>query len=175
MTTPMKWCDKGAALAKELHEANVACDKTEENHQEVLSKIGVKVAEHVGHKGKIPTFHSIRAKLRSMDVYVAATTATKPSAAGTVISKASIVKGISEKLGTSDLSTLVNANRADLEAVAKNTAALVGLSVFNATREQLESALEALEDSEVDAIIGGASPAVIAEIEQVAAETALPE
>lgn len=167
---PMKWCDKATAKVIELHRLNVEAKDVEENSKEALTAIGKAVAEHVGHTGKIPTFHGVRAKLSSAGEYTPKQAATKPKG-GTVIAKASIVETLKEKMGIDlDVGTLTNANRADLEAVVKQATVMNELLIHNATREQLEVALENLQDAEIDAIAGGVDVADIAEAEALAGE-----
>ena len=176
-TKKFTWCEKSSALASKLYEANRAKKEVEENSQQVLAQIAKEVVEHVGHKGTPPTFHGVRSKLSSMGTYVAST--PKPSnKSGNTESKTEIVEKLKDVLGIDlDINTLINANRVDLEAVAKRATefdfalkAAQENHLENASREQLEQALSRLQDAEQDAIAGGCSPSDIAEVEEAAAE-----
>ncbi len=171
------WCEKSSALVKKLYQANRDKKEVEENSQDALKAIAKQVVDHVGHKGTPPTFHGVRSKLSSMGTYVAST--PKPSnKSGNTESKAAIVETLKKALGIDlDISTFTNANRVDLEVVAKKVIAFdIALQeadashIDNASREDLEQALAALQDAEQDAIAGGCSPSDVAEVEQAAVE-----
>lgn len=169
-TTPMKWCEKSTELAIKLHEANMEKDHANANSQAALAEIGRAVAEHVGHEGKAPNFHGVRAKLSSEKVYVPLQAPTK-SKKGTVIRKTDVVETLKQRLGIDvEVGTLTNANLADLQQVAERAAEMQEKLIHNATREQLEEALDKLLEAEQDAIAEGVDVADIAEAEKQVAD-----
>lgn len=159
------WCKKTTPLAVSLYQAQLELDHQKANSKEFLESIAKAVVAEVEHKGKTPTMHSVRAKLSSEKVYQPIDTAPK-SRKGTVISKESVVGDIQKTLGIDlNIGTLTNANKADLEAVSEKVAQLRMAVIQHAPRDQVLELLGEVEDAEMDAISGGASPSTVARVE----------
>lgn len=168
----LTWCEKSSSLAEKLHLANIACDKTEENSQEALANIGKAVAEEMKHTGKVPTHHSIRAKLRSIreGLYIAKAVKNTPKG-GVTLSKAALVEKFAQEHNISgSITTIANANVKEIENVVNHVAQLAKFDIRTCNIEQLEEALEAKRESEIQALEAGVAIEDIVEAENLASD-----
>ena len=168
MTELMKWCEKSAKLAQELYLVNKEKDHTHANSKAALEAIGKAVAEHIGHKGKIPTSASVRAKLASKDmgVYEALTPVSTASDPKERTTKSTIETETKTSLGLPESVSLINPTLDDLKTLSAAVARLVLAAKNGEDESSPQELIEDIQLAEQTALADGVSIDDVSETER---------